>query len=157
MKFGRQQTMTAREIRRMGQRERTKEERRKQAEAFWAMSPEERSHQIALSRQIDAMQKNGITVDDLRKAERDGQQDGYKAGIEDALRTCYASIALAANEVFGFDKSRCMELLRAVDDRIVTSLSSEDAIQEALDTVGIEITFNSPFSDERITEKESTT
>lgn len=152
MKYGYQRTMTAREMRRIGQRERNKEERRKQAQAFWAMSPEERAQQVELSRRLEAMQKNGITVDDVRRAEREGQQDGYKHGIDDALHTCYAAIALTACEDFGFDKEKCIEFLRGVDDRIVGSLSAEEAVQEALDSVGISITFSSPFPEERVAE-----
>ena len=155
MKYGYQRTMTAREMRRIGQRERTKEERRKQAEAFWAMSPEERAQQVELSQRLAAMQKNGITVDDLRNAERQGQQDGYKHGVEDALKTCYASVAMVANELYGHDKQGCIDVLRAVDERIITALSTEDAMQEVLDTLGIEITFSGVFSDERISEKEA--
>ena len=154
MKYGYQRTMTAREMRRIGERERTKEERRKQAEAFWAMTPEQRAQHKELSERLAAMHRNGITIDDLRRAEREGQEDGYKQGIEDALKTCYASIAMVAGEVYSHDKQGCIEVLRAVDERIITALSTEDAMQEVLDTLGIEITFNSPFSSERIGEKE---
>lgn len=155
MKYGYQRTMTAREMRRIGERERNKEERRKQAEAFWAMTPEERAQQKELSERLEAMHRNGITIDDLRRAEREGQEDGYKHGLEDALKTCYASIAMVAGEVYGHDKQGCIDVLRAVDERIITALSTEDAMQEVLDTLGIEITFNSPFSSERIGEKEA--
>lgn len=98
---------------------------------------------------INAMCKNGITPQDMDNA----YQRGYKEAITNVsdycMKDCYAAFLLAAHEVFGFGHDRCLRLLRAADDRIVNSLSSDESIQEVFDKLGVSINFYDP---DRITE-----
>lgn len=98
---------------------------------------------------INAMCKNGITPQDVDNA----YQRGYKEAITNVsdycMKDCYAAFLLAAHEVFGFGHDRCLRLLRAADDRIVNSLSSDESIQEVFDKLGVSINFYDP---DRITE-----
>lgn len=98
---------------------------------------------------INAMCKNGITPQDVDNA----YQRGYKEAITNVsdycMKDCYAAFLLAAHEVFGFGHDRCLRLLRAADDRIVNSLSSDESIQEVFNKLGVSINFYDP---ERITE-----
>ena len=101
VKFGRNR-LTSRDLRRMGERELQKEQRQKAIDAFWALSPEERQKRIADQEAFQRIQKNGITIDDLKMVEVQGQQDGYLAGKVETLRLCYAAICMALHELHGF-------------------------------------------------------
>ena len=72
--------MTSRQMRRMGERELKREQRQKQIDAFWAMSPEERAQRIADEEAFKRIQRNGITVDDLYQAEQDAYAKGIREG-----------------------------------------------------------------------------
>ena len=54
--------ISGREARRIGERERAKEERQKRLDAFWALSPEERAQRMRDNEAFQRISKNGITV-----------------------------------------------------------------------------------------------
>lgn len=145
--------LTSRDIRRIGEREQQKEQRQKMVDAFWALSPEERAERIADIEAINKIQRNGITLEDLKRVEVQGQKDGYLAGKIETLKMCYAAICMALHEQYGFGKKRLMDVLNAVDEKVVYSLTSDEAIKEVWDTTGLEISFKDTFPGERITEK----
>lgn len=95
--------------------------------------------------------KNGITPQDLKKE----WDEGYSAGFRDAapcvIKTAYAAICLALQDLHGYGRKRCADVLREVDNYIVNSLTSAEAIEEVFDRIGLYINFDEPF--ERIEEK----
>ena len=152
VKFARN-TKSSREIRRMGERERTREQRKQAIDAFWALTPEERQQRIADHEAFQRIQKNGITIEDLRNAEKQGQQDGYVAGKIETLRLCYAAVCLALHELHGFGTKRCKDVLNLIDEKVSYALTSDESIKEVMDTIGLEISFNESIPGDRITEK----
>lgn len=98
---------------------------------------------------INAMCKNGITPKDVDDAYQRGYKEAIKNVSDYCMKDCYAAFMLAAHEMFGFGHDRCLRLLRAADDKIVNSLSSDEAIQEVFDKLGVAISFYDP---QRITE-----
>lgn len=150
----RRNTQTSRELRRVAEREAGRQARQKSIEAFWALTPEERAQRMADNEAFQRISKNGITIEDLKKAEDQGRTDGYKVGKEETLIICYASFILALNELHGFDSEQCMELLNAVDEKVTYTLTSADAIQEVYDTMGLTLNFEETMPGERIQEKE---
>lgn len=152
VKFGRN-TLSAREMRRMGEREQKREQRQKQMDAFWKLTPEERAQRIKDVEAFQRIQKNGITLEDLRNAEIQGQQDGYLAGKIETLRLCYAALCLALNEIHGFGTKRCKDVLNLVDEKVTYALTSDEAIQEVFDKIGLEISFKDSIPGDRISEK----
>lgn len=104
---------------------------------------------LPLDQRINAMCKNGITPRDVD----DAYQKGYKAGVDRAsdfcLKDAYAAFIMAAHEQFGFGKERCRRLLYAADEKVATSLASDEAVEEVFKKIGVAINF---FDPQRITE-----
>lgn len=104
---------------------------------------------LPLDQRINAMCKNGITPRDVDEA----YQKGYKAGVDRAsdfcLKDAYAAFLMAAHEVFGFGRDRCRRLLYAADEKVATSLASDEAVEEVFRKLGVTINFYDP---QRITE-----
>lgn len=146
-------TQSSRELRRIAEREQNRQQRQQAVDAFWKLTPEERQRRIADQEAFKRIQKNGITLEDLKNAETQGQQDGYMAGKTETLKLCYAAICLALNELHGFGMKRCKEVLNAVDEKVVYALNSEEEIQAVMDKIGLEISFKDAFPGERVSEK----
>ena len=148
----RQQTrvISGREARRMGEREQKREERQRQVDAFWVLSPQERAQRMADNEAFQRINRNGITIEDLRMAENQGYMNGRNAGIENTMKTCYAAICLALNENHGFDADQCQEFLNDVDQRITMALTGEDAINEVWEKMGLRINFGAGPLEERV-------
>lgn len=133
--------LSGREARRYGERERQREERQKNLDAWWALSPEERAQRMKDNADFERINRNGITLDDVKRAEDESYQRGVNVGIENTMRTCYAAICLALHELHGFGKERCARVLNNVDERITMALTSEEAIREVYDEIGLTIEF----------------
>lgn len=151
--MGRRGVMTAREQRRKQQREddaRFREERRA---AYRALSPAEKARMKTVQDAKARIERNGITLEDMKANYHLGWGDGYKAAGEQVVRSCYAAICLALNELHGFGEKRCLAVLRNIDEKIMYSLDSAEAIQQVYDRMGLELDFTTPFGGERINEK----
>lgn len=146
--------LSGREARRYGEREREREQRRADAERFWQLTPEERAQRMADNEAFQRIQKNGITLEDVKRAEERSYAQGMQAGIENTMKTCYAAICLALNELHGFGTKRCKDVLNAVDEKVCMTLVSDDAIQEVFDRMKLVIRFNAGPLEERVEEVE---
>ena len=94
-------TQTTRELRRIAEREAGRQARQKSIDAWWALTPEERAQRMADNEAFQRINKNGITLEDLRNAEDQGRKDGYRIGKEETLIICYAAFILAMHEQIG--------------------------------------------------------
>lgn len=145
-------TQTSREMRRVMEREAGRQARQKSIEAFWALTPEERAQRMADNEAFQRINRNGITLEDLRNAEEQGRKDGYRIGKEETLIICYASFLLALHELHGFDAEQCMKVLNLADEKVVYTLTSADAIKEVYDTMGLTMNFAEDIPGERVQE-----
>ena len=102
---------------------------------------------------FERIQKNGITVEDMYNAENDAFAKGIKAGKEATVRTCFAAICMTLHEKYGFGKDRCSKVLNDVYDKLTMALTSEDAIQEVYDTMGLEIHFSDDITEDTVSVK----
>ena len=145
-------TQTTREMRRMAEREAGRQQRQKSIDAWWALTPEERAQRMADNAAFERINRNGITLEDLRNAEEQGRQDGYKVGKEEALIICYAAFILAMHELYDFDRDQCMNALNLADEKVTYTLNSADAIKEVYDTMGLTLNFAAELPGERVQE-----
>lgn len=152
MKFAKRRGPSGREMRRAGERERNREQRDADIRAFWALPPEERAQRMRDSEAFQRISKNGITLEDVKRAEDEAYNKGVNVGIENTMRTCYAAICLALHEQHGFGRERCKRVLNDVDEKITMALTSEEAIQEVYDRMGLEIVFRDSMPGDRIQE-----
>ena len=89
--------------------------------------------------------KNGITPKDLEANYNKGWEDGFKKAAEPVIQGCYAAICLALNDVCGYGQKRCAKVLNAVDQHLLYSLTSAEAIEEVYKRIGLRIEFSEAF------------
>lgn len=146
-------TQSSRELRRIAEREQGRQQRLQAIDAFWRLSPEERAQRIADNETFQRIQRNGITVEDMHRAEEEAYAKGVKEGKDATVRTCFAAICLTLHELHGFGRERCSRVLNDVYDKLMFALTSQEAIQEVYDTVGLQITFSGDVTEDAVTEK----
>lgn len=103
-----------------------------------------KAHRVTIDDRIRAMSKNGITPRDLLKEFERGREDGFRQASEPVLKTCYAAICLALNDLYGYGQKRCFDVLTKVDDYVTNTLVSTEAIEEVYDRMKLELDFGSP-------------
>lgn len=153
MSKGKRGTFSAREIRRMNQREKQREQRKDDVRAFWSLPQAERERIASEDAYLSKIQRNGITIEDLDRAGKEGYNDGARIAAENTMRNIYAAVALVMHENYGFGKKRCMDVLNAVDQKVMYALDSKEMIQQVWDDLKIKMTFDGDPLEERITEK----
>lgn len=109
-------------------------------------------HRMNKEQRIEALIKNGITLEDLERNYTEGYNAGFSEAAPGTFKTIYAAICLALHEKYGFGKKRCLEVLKAVDQYVMESLTSVEAIEEVYKRMGLEIAFDDPM--DRIKETE---
>lgn len=87
---------------------------------------------------MNALVKNGITPDDLKKC----REEGYQMGVESAVIQCYAAMCLALNEQFGFGRERLLRALTAVDEKVVFAIDSAEMCEDVFRKFGIRMDFS---------------
>lgn len=70
------------------------------------------------------------------------------------MKSCYAAMCLALHELYGFGSKRCMQMLNAVDEKVVYALTTQELIDQVFSDLEIEINFNEEMPGERVTEVE---
>lgn len=93
---------------------------------------------------VKALSKNGITQNDLKEAYRKGHDDGYKAGTDKTLRTVYAGVVLLMLDT-GADNATAISFLRDLDNRLITSISEGEDIEEVFDRTGVRLMLKEDF------------
>ena len=101
---------------------------------------------------FERINRNGITVEDMHNVETNAYNDGLRDGKEATIRTCFAAICLTLHEIHGFGKKRCSDVLNDVYERLTVALTSDDAIQEVYDTMGLQIRFTDGVIEDAVTE-----
>lgn len=99
--------------------------------------------------QVRRLTQNGITSDDLHKSYGEGHKDGYKEGTDRTLRTVYAGVLLQLIEN-GCGSDEAAQFLRDVDNRLITSISAQEDVEEVFEKTGIRLMLKEDF--ERIQE-----
>lgn len=130
-----------------------REQRRAQKKA--QKSQPKRPQYVKLTKQerVDALIKNGITVKDLEENYNRGYDAGFHAAAGPMVKTCYAAVCLALNELHGFGRKRCKDVLNLIDSKILYSLTSGEIIDEVWEKIGLHLDFDEVL-DERVTESE---
>lgn len=132
-----------------------REQRRAQKKAQRGQPKPKQPQYLRMTKQqrMDALVKNGITIKDLEENYNKGYEAGFAIASGPVIKTCYAAVCLALNELHGFGMKRCKDVLNLVDEKILFSLTSMETIEEVWQKIGLQIDFNEVVSD-RITERE---
>ena len=94
---------------------------------------------------MDKLQRNGITVEDLKANYDKGWHDGFKEAAEPVVKGCFAAICLALNDLHGFGTKRCMDVLNKVDEHLTYTLATDEAIEEVWKRMRLKLEFKEPF------------
>lgn len=94
------------------------------------------------------LERNGITVDDLKRAYEQGKNESITQMSEFAMKMIYCGFALALKREFKFGPERVLRTLRAADQIILEELTTEDIIDRVSKELGIEMRFNGEKGDE---------
>lgn len=132
-----------------------REQRRAQKKAQRGQPKPKQPQYLRMTKQqrMDALVKNGITIKDLEENYNKGYEAGFAVASGPVIKTCYAAVCLALNELHGFGMKRCKDVLNLVDEKILFSFTSMETIEEVWQKIGLQIDFNEVVSD-RITERE---
>ena len=132
-----------------------REQRRAQKKAQRGQPKPKQPQYLRMTKEqrMDALVKNGITIKDLEENYNRGYEAGFAVASGPVIKTCYAAVCLALNELHGFGMKRCKDVLNLVDEKILFSLTSMETIEEVWQKIGLQIDFNEVVSD-RITERE---
>lgn len=98
-------------------------------------------HGMTEEQKLEALFKNGITNEDITKAFEEGYNSGFAHASPSVIKTAYAAVALAAHRQLKFGRERIKKLLREVDDIIVETLTSDEAIEQVWDEAGLHLDF----------------
>lgn len=142
----RTRVLTGREARRYNERVEAAEQRLAEKEAriarLNAMAPQERRRVMEENQRIKEIERNGITLEHMMQAEKTAYERGVEAGKNATFETCFAAVCLALQELHGFGRKRCKDVLNATYEKMTMALNSADAIQQVYDEMGLEIKFN---------------
>lgn len=86
---------------------------------------------------MNAIAKNGLTVEDLKRC----KQEGYQQGVESAVMQCYAGFCLALHEKYGFGRKRVLRALQCADEKIVFAIDSSEMVDEVFKRFGFKMDF----------------
>ena len=83
--------------------------------------------------------QNGITPEYVDKECKRHFDAGYSKGAEHSFKMIYAAVCLAANDLHGFGRKRCYDLLIAIDQHVLCSLTTEEAMNAVFERMGLRI------------------
>lgn len=89
--------------------------------------------------------KNGISTEDLTKSYLEGFDKGFEAASPEITRTAYAAMALALRDEFKFGRDRIVRVLTAVNNHILNTLDSQDAIDKVYHELKLSLHLNDPL------------
>lgn len=117
-------------------REQRRKERKKKP-GFRKMTPEQWRA---------AMAKNGITPADMSREFQRGWDGGWKAAHDSTARLLIGSMCLALVEAHGFDKDMLTELMERMDELMLSSLTSDAALNAAFAELGLDVDPEDPLA-----------
>lgn len=86
--------------------------------------------------------QQGISPADLEEEYRKGYNAGWREAGNSIVKGCYAAVCLALNQTHGFGRKRCMDVLCAIDQNMLYHLTSEEAIDEVWNKIGLRLVFD---------------
>lgn len=90
---------------------------------------------------MEALIKNGITMEDLKAEWHDGYEAGFSEASPCTMKTCYAAFCIALHDVLGFGCQRIAKVLNYADNAIYEHLTTQDIIDKVYQDAGLELNF----------------
>lgn len=126
------------------QRRKVERQNRKHKRPLAGMTQEQKAQSLI---------QHGITLEDLDKAYKDGMRKAMEGnGVISTMKVCYAAAALVLHEDLGFGRKRICKFLRAMDEKVLYNLSSQEIIDQVYEKAGVTMYWDEPF--DRVEENE---
>lgn len=94
--------------------------------------------------QVQRLVRNGFTQKDIDDSYAEGHLAGFKAGTDKTLRTVYAGVALQMLDN-GCGNDEVIQFLRDVDNRLITSISDGEDVEEVFNRTGVHLMLKEDF------------
>lgn len=107
---------------------------------------------MTLEQRKDALVRNGITPEDLKRSYENGYKHGFTDACPSTFKTVYAAVCLVLNKMHGFGMKRCRDVLNAVDACVIDQMTSSEAIEAVYEKIGLVIDFGEAI-DGRVKER----
>lgn len=99
----------------------------------------QRPHALGAHEIVDRIQRNGITLEDLKANFKLGYEKGKNDGLEWAYDAAYGSIMLALHREFGFGRDRLTRLAMATAQIQLDCMTNDDAFRALLAEADIDL------------------
>lgn len=86
---------------------------------------------------VASIQRNGITLADLKDNFERGVKAGYQNGLEWGYDSAWGSVMLALHREFGFGRERLARLANATAQVQVECITSQEAFRKIVDETGL--------------------
>lgn len=86
--------------------------------------------------------QQGISPKDLEEEYRRGYSAGWREAGNPVVKGVYAAVCLVMHEMHGFGRKRCRDLLCAIDQNLLYQLTTEEAIDEVWNKIGLKLEFD---------------
>lgn len=94
--------------------------------------------------QVQRLVRNGFTQKDIDDSYAEGHLAGFKVGTDKTLRTVYAGVALQMLDN-GCGNDEVIQFLRDVDNRLITSISDGEDVEEVFNRTGVHLMLKEDF------------
>lgn len=86
---------------------------------------------------VASIQRNGITMADLKDNFERGVKAGYQKGLEWGYDSAWGSVMLALHREFGFGRDRLARLANATAEVQIECITSQEAFRKIVDETGL--------------------
>ena len=94
--------------------------------------------------QVRILTQQGISEKDLNDSYDKGYNNGYKDGTDRTMKVIYSGIVCCLLDM-GNSKDEAIGFLKAVDNRLITSIDADEDIEEVLERTGIRLMLKEDF------------
>ncbi len=101
---------------------------------------------LTKEQRINALLRQGISPADLDKAYQDGYEKGRLEGVDGTYKICFAAACLALNDLHSFGAKRCCDVMHSMQDYIINTLCSPEAVQKVYKRMGLTLNFGDPVA-----------
>lgn len=99
----------------------------------------------ARQKALERLSQNGITPEDLKAEYDKGYAKGFMEAGDSVLKSCFAAVCLALDDLYNFKSERCAKVLRAMDEHMTYTLTSAEAIEEVYKRMKLKLDFKEAF------------
>ena len=88
---------------------------------------------------VASIQRNGITLADMKDNFDRGVKQGYQQGLEWGYDSAWGAVMLALHREFGFGRERLIRLANATSKVQVECITTQDAFRALVDETGLKL------------------